>query len=75
MPPKSSADFASQAFTPDCVCSPSLFFSGGAHARESGDEEGAAAVTPTRRDFFMGEPSDGQADQWWRGDDGGESSR
>ena len=40
MPPKSSADVASQAFTPDSVCSPSFFFSGGAHADESGDEDG-----------------------------------
>ncbi len=39
MPPKSSADVASLAFTPDCVCSPSLFFSGGAQAASPATRE------------------------------------
>src|SRR5690242_16822677 len=65
MPPKSLADVASAASTPDLVCSPSLRFSGGAHDARAATRsaEAVSAVTPDRRDLFTDDPSHRWADQ------------
>ena len=76
MPPKSAAEVASAAFTPESVASPALSFSGGAHA----DSAVAKKIEPRAeaarsRDFFIAEPSDEQEAVQWRSGYGAESPR
>ena len=56
MPPKSSADVASEAFTPDLVVASSPSSSGGAQAANVVMAV-ASAVARSIRDLFMGVPS------------------
>jgi hypothetical protein len=73
MPPKSWAEVASAALTPDSVCSPALSFSGGAHATAARTRADAAKEV-TSRGLFIAEPSDGQEAVQWRSGYRAESS-
>ena len=76
MPPKSSAEVASLALTPDCVSPPALSFSGGAHADQAGEQRGPMRRRlPQGASMFIAEPSDGQEAARWRGGDGAGSPR
>ena len=70
MPPKSSADVASRAFTPDSVCSSALSFCGGAQPIRPVNKRTDAAAAAIRREDFIAEPSDGQEAAQWREGDG-----
>ncbi|GAB3222045.1 hypothetical protein GCM10027535_21540 [Mycolicibacterium hippocampi] len=78
MPPKSCAEVASPAFTPDAVSAPELSLSGGAQptAPETSTADAATAralvVTPDSncaviREKFIAEPSDEQETAQWLG--------
>jgi hypothetical protein len=64
-PPKSAAEVASLALTPEEVFSPWSFDSGGAHATRPPATTRTKALAASRI-FFIGEPSYGRDARRWR---------